>query len=142
MGSIDAENVAKEVLETLGSGEKVILGEIMRKNGYADNTADNPLNVTETKSYQAVIKPVVKRWEKERERLTTELESRDLTDERYETIIKAIDLITKNIQLLSGGATDLTKVILIDKELAPLYGIRTTPDTNESSQESNEVQGS
>lgn len=34
-----------------------------------------------------------------------------------------------------------TKVILIDKELAPLYGIRTTPETNGSSQEPSEVQG-
>ena len=139
MGSIDAENVAKEVLETLGSGEKVILGEIIRKNGYADNTADNPLNVTETKSYKAVISPVVKRWKKERERLTTELESRNLTGERYGTIIKAVDLITKNIQLLSGGVTDVTKVLLIDKDLAPLYGIRTAQETDGSSQEPSKV---
>jgi hypothetical protein len=39
-------------------------------------------------------------------------------------------------------ATNTTKVILIDKELASLYGIRTTPETNDSSQEPNEVQGS
>ena len=106
MGSIDAENVAKEVLETLGSGKKVILGEIMRENGYADNTANNPLNVTETKSYKEVINPVVKRWEKERERLTNELETRDLTKERYESIIKSLDILTKNIQLLTGGKTE------------------------------------
>ena len=35
-----------------------------------------------------------------------------------------------------------TKVILIDKELAPLYGIRTTQEADGSSQEPNEVQGS
>lgn len=142
MASIDAENVAKEVSETLGKGEKVILGEIIRKHGYADSTSETPSNVTNTKSYQEVIKPIVNRWIKERERLTTELEGRNLTEEKYETVVKSIDLITKNIQLLSGGATDVTKVLLIDKELAPLYGIHTTSETNGSSQEPNEVQGS
>lgn len=38
--------------------------------------------------------------------------------------------------------TGVTRVLLIDKELAPLYGIRTTQETNGSSQEPNEVQGS
>ncbi len=106
MGSIDAENVAREVLDTIGSGKKVVLGEIIRKNGYADNTADNPLMVTETESYKSVINPVVNKWIKERNRLTDELEKRDLTSERYETVMKSIDLITKNIQLLSGKETE------------------------------------
>lgn len=106
MGSIDAENVAKEVVETLGSGKKVILGEIIRKNGYADNTADNPKNITETESYKRIINPVVDEWIEERNRLTKELKTRDLKGERYETVMKSIDLITKNIQLLSGGKTE------------------------------------
>lgn len=106
MGSIDAKNVAKEVLETIGKGKKVSLGKIARKNGYSDNTADNPKLITETKSYKEVVNPIVKRWEKERERLTTELESRDLSEERYETVIKAVDLVTKNIQLLTGKETE------------------------------------
>ena len=39
-------------------------------------------------------------------------------------------------------ATNEVKVVLIDKELASLYGIRTAPETEGSSQEPNEVQGS
>lgn len=39
-------------------------------------------------------------------------------------------------------ATNTTKVILIDKELASIYGIHTTSEANGSSQEPNEVQGS
>ena len=38
--------------------------------------------------------------------------------------------------------TPTTQVILIDKELAPLYGIRTTQETDGSSQEPSKVQGS
>lgn len=39
-------------------------------------------------------------------------------------------------------STPQVQVLLIDKELAPLYGIRTTSEANGSSQEPNEVQGS
>lgn len=106
MGSINAENVAKDVSETIRKGEKVILGEIIKENGYSESTSKKPKLVTETKSYQETINPIVKRWEKERERLTSELEKRDLTGERYETVMKAIDIATKNIQLLSGGKTE------------------------------------
>ena len=106
MGSIDAKNVAKEVSETLGKGEKVVLGKILRRNGYSESTSETPSNVTNTKSYQNEIKPIVDRWENERDRLTTELEGRDLSKERYETVIKSIDIVTKNIQLLSGGKTE------------------------------------
>lgn len=105
MTSINAENVAKEVLETIGKGKKVKLGKIIKKNGYAQNTADNPKLVTETESFKSVINPIVEKWAKERDRLTNELLTRDLSKERYDSVIKSIDLFTKNIQLLSGGNT-------------------------------------
>ena len=106
MGSIDAQNVAKEVLETLGKDKKVVLGKIIKKNGYKQNTADNPMNVTNTKSYQGVIQPVIKRWEEIRLKLTRELERKDLTKESMRDITDTLDKINKNIQLLSGGATE------------------------------------
>jgi hypothetical protein len=106
MASEDAKQVARDVLESVGNGQKTVLRKIIKKNGYAQNTADSPKQVTETKSYKEVINPVVNKWIRERDRLTKELESRDLTGERYETVIKSIDIITKNIQLLSGKETE------------------------------------
>lgn len=106
MGSINAKNVAKEVSENIRKGKKVVLGQIIRKNGYSESTSEKPKLVTETDSYKEEISPIVNRWAKERERLTAELESRDLSDERYETIMKSIDIVTRNIQLLSGGKTE------------------------------------
>jgi hypothetical protein len=116
MSSIDAKNVAKEVLETVGKGKKVNLGKIIKKNGYSKNTADSPKQVTNTKSYKEIMEPVVKRWIRIRDNLTSELEGRNLTKERYETIIKAIDYLTKNIQLLSGKETEITTVIIEDQD--------------------------
>lgn len=125
MGSINASNVAKEVLENVGKGKKVNLGKILKKNGYAQNTADNPKQVTGTKSYKQVIDPIVGRWKKERERLTTELERRDLSNERYETVMKSIDLATKNIQLLSGGKTENIgfEEVLTEEEISALKAL-------------------
>lgn len=110
MVSINAQNVGKEVLETIGKGEKVKLGKIIKKNGYAQNTADNPKLVTETESYKQIVNPIVDKWIKERERLTNELSVRDLSLERYETVMKSIDVITKNIQLVSGGNTEKIEI--------------------------------
>ena len=106
MASVDAQNVAKEVLETVGKGKKVVLGKIIKKNGYAQNTADSPKQVTNTKSFQNVINPIVQRWEKERERITLALENKDLDKEQYRTLVDALDTITKNVQLLTGGKTE------------------------------------
>lgn len=111
MASEDAKNVAKEVLEKLGKGKKVILGEIMKKNGYAQNTADNPLNVTETKSFQGVVAPVVERWKRERDRIMQAMENKDLNKERYKTLVNSVDTLTKNIQLLSGGDTEQVRIV-------------------------------
>jgi len=106
MGSIDAKNVAKEVLEIIGTNKKVSLRKIIKKNGYAQNTADNPKLVTETQSYKDVIDPIVERWRKERERITKAMEEKDLSKEQYKVLADSMDTITKNIQLLTGGKTE------------------------------------
>lgn len=125
MASENAKNVAKKVSENLRTGKKVVMGEIIRETGYSESVSKSPTIVTETKSYQDAINPIVKRWEKERERLTKELESRDLTDERYETLMKAVDVSTKNIQLLSGGKTENIGIdySLSDEEKEGLRGL-------------------
>jgi len=106
MASQDAKNVAKEVLDTMGKGKKVVLGEIIRRNGYSDNTADTPQLVTETQSYKGVIAPYVERLKKERDRAFEAMSTKDLDKVQYEDLVRATDSITKNIQLLTGGATE------------------------------------
>jgi len=45
------KKVFEEKLENVGKP----LGQIMRENGYADNTADNPDHITETKSWAMLL---------------------------------------------------------------------------------------
>ena len=113
MASVDAQNVAKEVLEKLGKGEKISLGEIARKNGYALSTADNPRNITETESYQRVLRPVLTQLESERQAILDRLpEVREKA--KYRDLVEGLDKISKNIQLLSGGATENIAVAGVD----------------------------
>lgn len=109
MVSIAAQEVAKEVLETIGKGKKVNLGKIARKKGYTQNTSDNPKQITESKSYKQITEPVVKQMEKERQRLMDAISIKDLNKLAYEKAVDAIDKLTKNIQLLSGKETEIIK---------------------------------
>lgn len=116
MASEDAKNVAKEVLETIGKNKKVKLGEIIRKNGYSPKTSLTPKLVTETKSFQETVEPIVNQMIKERQRLMKAIASKSLNKVAYKDSVNSLDTLTKNIQLLSGRATDRTTLILEDQE--------------------------
>lgn len=105
MASENAKAVAQEVVKTIGNNRKVVLRQIIKKKGYSPVTADNPKVVTNTKSYQEVIEPVVKQMEDERLRLVQAISNKNLAKEKYRDLIDGIDKLTKNIQLLSGKAT-------------------------------------
>ena len=56
--------------------------------------------------------------EKERKRALTALTTKDLDKVNYEKITDVIDKLTKNIQLLSGHATERTDVVELTDEQA------------------------
>ena len=105
MSSIAAKEVAKEVLETIGRGERPNLQKILKNKGYSSATArGGAKQVVESKSFQEVINPVVQSMILERDaailrmkKVRNKAKYRDLTD--------ATDKLTKNIQLLNGGKT-------------------------------------
>ena len=106
MASIDAKNVAREVLDKIGKDKKINMGEIIRKNGYSPNTSLTPTLVTNTQSYQEVVQPIVARWQKEITRIQKELEGRELTDEKYKDLVDSMDKLNKQVQLATGGVTE------------------------------------
>lgn len=105
MPSENAKAVAEEVIATLGKGGKVSVSAIARRKGYSKSVAKNPKQITETKSFQAVIRPLLDRLEEERDRAISLLASR-VGKASYRDLTDSIDKLTKNIQLLSGGATE------------------------------------
>lgn len=98
-----AKQVAREVLETIGKGEIPNISKIAVKKGYSPTTAGSGL-VTKTKSYQRVIAPFVVKLEQERERAINALKGK-IGKAKYRDLVDAIDKLTKNHQLLTGGAT-------------------------------------
>ena len=128
MGSIAAKAVGQEVIETLGKSRKVVLGRIARKHGYSLHTADTPKNITNTKSYQAVVLPLVTKLELERNEIIERLKV-TRGKAKYRDLIDGFDKITKNLQLITGGATENVNLNVrrlsneeIRKRLAALKG--------------------
>jgi hypothetical protein len=105
MTSLPAKEVAREVLETVRKGKKPNLGKIIKSKGYALTTSTVPTQVTNTKSYQEEIFPVVHAMEVERNRIIDALSKKKLSKEKYRDMIDGLDKLTKNIQLLSGKKT-------------------------------------
>ena len=111
MASIAAQEVAKEVIRKVRKGERPVLRKIIPKHGYGPSIADHPNKVTGTDSYKDIVNPIVNEWLKERERLTKSIMGKDLDKVHYKDAIDALDKLNKNIQLLTGGATENFAVI-------------------------------
>ena len=116
MGSINAQRVGLKVSETIKRGELVKLGKIIEETGYSKKTALNPRLITNTKSYKRAIelesKPLIDGIQREIARIKESMSKRDLDKEEYRTLIGALDILNKNYQLLSGGATSRQVLVL------------------------------
>lgn len=106
MSSENAKLVARKVSETIRKGKRVNLGNIIKESGYSEITSKSPTLVTKTKTYQKEIRPLAQGIDREIERIKKELATRVLSDERYETLTRAMDILIKNHQLLTGGETE------------------------------------
>ncbi len=104
MPSENAKAVAEEVIATLGKGGKVSVSAIARRKGYSKSVAHNPKQITQTKTYQDTVAPIVARMNAARDRAVSLLEKTE-SKAKYRDLIDAVDKLTKNIQLLTGGST-------------------------------------
>ena len=104
MGSISATQVGYKVLDSLRKGKRPNLGKIIKESGYATTTSTVPTQVTNTKSYKKVVAPFVQKLEIERQRAIDAMKGK-ISKAKYRDLTDAIDKLTKNHQLLTGGAT-------------------------------------
>lgn len=112
MVSIAAQQVGRKVLESIGKNKRPILGKFALEAGYAQNSADNPKQIVETKSYREIVDPVLNKMIKERQRVINAMGKRKLNKVQYDKLSKVMDELTKNIQLLSGGRTGNESIII------------------------------
>lgn len=102
--SENARAVAREVIATVQAGRKVRKGLIIKKHGYSDSIATIPTKVTNTKSYQEEINPIVNAMIAEREAIMKRLQV-TRNKAKYRDLVDGMDKMTKNIELLSGRDT-------------------------------------
>jgi len=104
MGSIAAREVAREVLKQVDMGGNPEITKIAPTKGYSPRTAHSG-KIQKTKSFQAVVAPLVQRLEEERDAIIERLKlTRDKA--KYRDLIDGLDKITKNHQLLTGKSTE------------------------------------
>lgn len=99
-----AAAVAHEVIAEVGKGKRPVLGQIIRKHGYKPSISRSPGKVTRTESYKAVLEPVIDRMIQQRDKAIARMDA-TIDKAHYHQAVEAVDKLTKNIQLLSGGAT-------------------------------------
>lgn len=107
MATPKQEKLIKLLLENLGTGNNTrTLGEMLLEAGYSENQAKNPYQILETKAVKEGLADVAKDIDSLRGDVLNEMKSRDISNERYSDLVKALDLLTKNHQLLTGGETE------------------------------------
>lgn len=101
--STQEKDFVKEVIKTGNLTQSVKKAYNEEDDNYAGVKGQRLIRKDKIKE---LIEPVVTRWQDLRDRLTEELENKDLSRENMRDITNTIDTLTKNIQLLTGGKTE------------------------------------
>lgn len=115
--SENARAVAFDVIGQVRKGLKVNLGETIVKHGYKESVSKKPKKITEQLAYKEVMAPMIAQLESERQRTMTSMSKRNLDNVSlvdYTDLVRSMDILTKNIQLLGGKPTEIVE------ELAPI----------------------
>lgn len=102
--SLNAKGVVNDIKKQVGKGRLIVMKDILKKNGYSDTMAKNPKKVRKTKTYQKEIAPLVERMVIQRDLAIARMQ-KTIGKAKYRDAVDGLDKLTKNIQLLTGGAT-------------------------------------
>lgn len=134
MGSINAQVVAGKISGNIRKGKKVVLAKILKDSGYSDSVANSPTLVTNTVAFQKAMelekRPLIDGLQKEINRIKDALASKNLRNEEYRTLVASLDVLTRNYQLLSGGATE-RQVFVLPSEVMARNNITQTEDVKQ-----------
>lgn len=107
MATPKQEKLIKLLLDNMGTeGETKTLKNMLSEAGYSESIQKNPYLILEGEAVQEGLADAAKDLELLRANALNELKARDISEERYADVIKAVDTLTKNHQLLTGGETE------------------------------------
>jgi len=104
--------VVKKTIENLSSKKPINKQKILESVGYSENTAKTPEIVYGTKYVKKELNSFIKQLEEKRQMAIDAITKGKLTSSKAKDLAGIIDTLTKNIQLLSGEATEKTALVL------------------------------
>jgi hypothetical protein len=108
--------VARKVSAKMRAGKKINMKEILLETGYSAVTAKSPSIVTNTVAYKEEMallqRPIVDGMQEEINRIKLAMTKRNLNLEEYRTLAGSLDIMIRNYQLLTGGATQRNILVL------------------------------
>lgn len=131
MGSIKAQIFARKVSETVRGGRPFTYGKIMKDAGYSDESSKKAYRVTRTKAFkQALIvenAPLIEGIQEEINAIKNAMRAKNKNNEEYRVLAGSLDILTRNYQLLSGGATE-RQVFVLPSEIMNKNQIQQTKE--------------
>ena len=104
------EKLIKLIIENLGiKGNTKTKGEMLLEAGYSEVQSKNPQEIFGSLNIQEGLTDVVSELEKKRESALNALTTEKIEQEKAKDLTDIIDKLTKNIQLLGGKPTEITK---------------------------------
>ena len=110
--TIRQQKVVNKTKECLGKSKSLNKGKIVEESGYSKSSIINPQRVYNTKYVKKELNSFIKQLEEKRQMAVDAITKGKLTSSKAKDLAGIIDTLTKNIQLLSGEATEKTELTL------------------------------
>ncbi len=116
------KKLAKLISVNIGREHPLTMEEMMLKAGYSKSQARRQTGVVDSDGLQQELKPVVDELTEHRKSIIKRMK-RTLGKAKYRDAVDGLDKVTKNIELLSGRATDRV-YILSDEDKAKIMALK------------------
>lgn len=111
-----AQIMAKKVSENIRGGRPFTYEKVAIESGFAPSTAKRSTQITRSKVYKEALisenAPLLEGIQQEINAIKNAMRLKDKNLEDYRVLAGSLDLLTKNYQLLSGGATERQVFVL------------------------------
>ena len=96
--------------ESLGDKKPKSIYQMLLEAGYEEGSARQQTNILESKGIKRESKTIIEQLEKKRQMAINKLTSKKMDSAQARDLASIIDILTKNTQLLGGGATERNEI--------------------------------
>ena len=107
------KRVASKIKSAILKGERINKSKIARECGYAEASVKSmrPYN---SKAFEKENESIQRFIDKELNRIAKSMSEKDLSKERYNTLVDAMDKLQKNALLLAGESTENVEYRIVE----------------------------